>query len=111
MISPWMDQLQQLEQAHAALAAEFKADRAVVEGLKQVLAGLAEEAALLGAGLWEKEPEPGEWSLRQMLEHLIAHDRKWEEARTKGVSHYVDHGLVHVAQAAKIRRTLTGSGA
>lgn len=108
MVSPWTELLTQLEEAHAALAAQFKADGAVLDGLREVRARLAEEAAGLGAGLYDKEPEPGEWSLRQMLEHLLAHDRKWEEGHTKGVSHYVDHGRVHVEQAAKIRRMLTG---
>lgn len=108
MSSPWTELLQELEKAHAALAAEFKADSVVLEGMREIRARLAEEAAGLGAGLWEKAPEPGEWSLKQMLEHLVAHDRKWEEGRVKGVSHYVDHGRVHVEQAAKIRRILTG---
>ncbi|MBI2906948.1 MAG: hypothetical protein HYX92_04765 [Chloroflexi bacterium] len=108
-MAPWTELFRHLDEAHVALVGEFKADSAVIEGLREVRACLSEEAARLGAHLWEKEPEPGEWSLRQMLEHLLAHDRKWEEGRTKGVSHYVDHGRVHMEQAAKIRRTMKGN--
>ena len=108
---PWKELLRQLEEAHRALAVKFTADEGVVNGLSKVREGLAEEARLLGADLWDQEPEPGEWSLRRMLVHLVEHDLKTEETeelRVKGVSHYVDHGRVHVEQASKIRRLLKG---
>jgi uncharacterized damage-inducible protein DinB len=105
-VQPWDNLFDQLAGAHAALVKEFQATVPVVEGLAQVRRSLQAEAITIGAARWEGEPAPGEWSLRQMLEHVVAHDQKWEEGRTKGVEHYVDHGQRHIEQAAKIRTWL-----
>ncbi len=106
MAAPWADLFRQLEHAHTDLARQFDTGISIVDGLRQVRAALQAETIRIGADLWEREPEPGEWSMRQMLEHVVAHDHKWDEVRSKGVAHYVDHGRLHMEQAAKIRQTV-----
>jgi uncharacterized damage-inducible protein DinB len=103
---PWDALFIALAEAHAALVGEFQATPAIVSGLQEARAALSAEAGKLGASRWEKEPEPGEWSLRQMLEHVVAHDRQWTEGQTKGVEHYIDHCQRHLRQAEKIRTLL-----
>jgi hypothetical protein len=107
---PWDGLFSQLAEAHTALVAEFEATPEVVIELQRVRRALEAEAVSIGAGNWERAPEPAEWSLRQMLEHVLAHDQKWEEGRIKGVEHYGDHGRRHIEQAAKIKTTLAGKG-
>ncbi len=103
---PWDSMFRQLEHAHIELARQFDPDNRITEGLREVRAGLRTEVERLGQEHWEQAPEPGEWSMRQMLEHVLTHDQRWEEAHRKGVAHYVDHGRLHVEQGAKICRAV-----
>ncbi len=98
--------LEQMRLAHAELAAHTDASAPVRDALRAI--GLAIAAAL--DGLTDNQvlmaPDPEEWSMAEVVEHVHEHDRKYEEAAQHGAEHYVEHGLEHALQLWKLRRDL-----
>ena len=83
--------------AHSGAAAPaVQGLRAVHEALTAGAAGLSEEQVLA-------TPNPEEWSIAEVLEHVLDHDRKYDEFRRLGIDHYVEHGLEHALQLWQLR--------
>jgi hypothetical protein len=102
--------LTQVQEAHEALLARMdagEAERRVLRGLFEVLAyglaGLSEEHLLA-------RPAPDEWSMAEVLEHIVEHDHRFAELERLGFGHYVEHNLEHGLQLWRLRPTVVPVG-
>ncbi len=106
-MSEQQDTLRRLEQAHRDLLEAFPGS-GHEQAIRDILATMAKELAQLGPELVSRRPSPSEWSAQEVMEHVLAHDSRHDEARTKGVGHYVAHGKDHIEQLVQIRLALKG---
>lgn len=94
--------LADVEQAHQRLIRDFGAPEEVRRGLLSVRDALA--AAVSGVSERDLLTSRGdEWSMAQVLVHVARHDHQYEEARRRGLLHFVEHGLEHARQLWLLR--------
>jgi len=100
--------LEGLAAAHAVLGVQPKATEGERDALDRAREALAEVVKGLDPALLGQSPGDGEWSVLQVLEHVLEHDRKTEEVQTRGLLHYAEHLQEH---REHILRILGGFGA
>ena len=100
--------LDQLALAHEKLLLASP-DPISAKGLEEVRKGLLAELSRIGPQRLGQRPLPDEWSAREVMEHLVAHDMKHQEIETRGLGHYVEHGRAHIDQLAQIGRRLASA--
>ena len=98
--------LEDLAAAHAVLEAQpevAEGERSALTQAREELVGTVES---ISPALLSKSPENGEWSVLQVLEHVLEHDQKTEEVQTKGLMHYAEHLQEHRGHILKITGSL-----
>lgn len=100
--------LARVQQTHRNLSEHTAIDARTAAG--RGLAALYETLAAGVDGLSDEQllatPSADQWSIAEVLEHLIEHDSKYDEFRRLGVEHYVEHGLEHALQLWRLRLEL-----
>ncbi len=94
--------LKDLVTAHAILGAQPKVTSSERDSLTHARERLVSAVKNVDPALLDKPPGRGEWSVLQVLEHVLQHDRKVEEVLTKGLEHYAEHIEEHTEYIVKI---------
>jgi hypothetical protein len=69
----------------------------VRDALSASLAGMSEAAI-------RAVPSDGEWSMLQVMDHLLTHDSRYTQPDRPTLDHYITHGIEHALQLWRLRQ-------
>jgi hypothetical protein len=95
--------LREIELAHARLIDRAEAGGAVRHALRAVHDAIAAGLDGIDDDRLDTTPDPEEWSMAEVAEHVAQHDGGYAELEHHGVEHYVEHGLEHALQIWRLR--------
>jgi hypothetical protein len=102
--------LSELEASHRALTQQGQTSPPVDRALHAVYEAVAAAFTGVGEDVLVVAPVPDEWSMAEIVEHLVEHDRHFMELESRGLAHYVEHGLEHALQLWRLRSFHLGDG-